>query len=369
MFKKITFSLSLLAIVLMLVSWGSVGHHKISSCASLSFGTKMSQFSSWTSILAAHASDADDRKSTDPNEAPKHYIDIDNYYEFNVTGKIAQTLDSVIALHGSYFVYDNGILPYATKTTFDTLKACFLRNDWAKAVLTAADLGHYVGDGHMPLHITKNYDGQLTSNDGIHSRYETSMIDSYVSQLIYTGDTLVVIPNVTHYIFNYLYTNYTYIDSVLAADDYAQSISTNTASVLYKQALWLKTKSFTTLLFKNASHALAELIYTAWVQAGSPSILNAIKPQKIANVDCQVQNFPNPFLNSTHIQLNLALASEIKLLIKDITGKTIAVLDNSYKTCGLYCYDWCPVNLPSGMYFLELQTGKYVLDKRMIYNK
>jgi len=369
MLKKIAYTISILALLIILVSWGSTGHQKISNCASLSFGTQMNQFNQWTSILSAHASDADIRKDTDPDEAPKHYIDIDSYYEFNTTGKIAQTLDSVIALHGSSFVYNNGILPFATKTTFDTLKACFLRNDWAKAVLTAADLGHYVGDGHQPLHITKNYDGQLTSNSGIHSRYETSMIDYYISQIIYTGDTLAVIPDVKQYIFNYIYTNYTYIDSILTADNYAKSIASNTSSVQYKQALWLKSKNFTTVLFKNASHALAELIYTAWVQAGSPSILNAVYPCFFSAVDCKLQNFPNPFSNSTQIKLDLLSGSNVDLRIKDITGKTISVLDNCYKTNGTYIYKWDPAYIPSGIYFLELHAGKNILEKKLMYYK
>ena len=369
MIKKISYTLFLFSVAIILASWGSTGHKKINGCAALSFGTQMSQFNQWTSVLVAHASDADDRKTTDPNEAPKHYIDIDSYSEFNSTGKIAQTLDSVIAIHGSNFVYNNGILPYATKTTFDTLKACFLRNDWAKAVLTSSDLGHYVGDGHMPLHITKNYDGQQTGNDGIHSRYETSMIDSYVSQIIYTGDTLTVIPNVTQYIFDYLYINYTYIDSVFAADNYAQGIASNVNSVQYKQALWLKSGGFTTVLFKNASHALAELIYTAWVEAGSPSILNSIKAVNASEVEYQIENFPNPFSNSTHIKLNLLKGSEVKLLVKDINGRTIAIIDEGFKTSGTYSYEWNPENITSGSYFIELQAGKKIMTKKLVYCK
>lgn len=121
----------------------------------------MSQFNVWVSLLAEHASDADIRKAWDPTEGPKHYIDIDNYPEFLNTGHIPTTLDSVIALHGNDFVYDNGILPWATLTTFDSLQACFEREDWDNAVLFAADLGHYIADGHMPMHITRNYNGQL----------------------------------------------------------------------------------------------------------------------------------------------------------------------------------------------------------------
>lgn len=275
--KNLLVRLSLPAIALILISWGSTGHFKINTAASLSYNAQMSQFADWTATLASHASDADIRKNTDPTEAPKHYIDIDSYPEFILTGRIPQTLDSVILIHGSTFVYGNGILPWATKVTFDSLKNCFTRQDWEKAVLFAADLGHYVADGHMPLHITENYDGQLTGNTGIHSRYETTMINSYIGQIIYSGMDITVIPNVNQYIFNYLYINQGYVDSVLAADNYARAAAGgSTSSTTYKTALWNKSKGFTIPLFRNASHSLTELIYTAWVLAGSPAMVPAV---------------------------------------------------------------------------------------------
>jgi len=93
----------------------------------------MEQFIAWAVTLADHASDADDRKDIDPNEGPRHYIDIDNYPEFIATGKIPQTYDSVVALYGETFVNDQGVLPWATLTAYDSLVNCFLRRDWQKS--------------------------------------------------------------------------------------------------------------------------------------------------------------------------------------------------------------------------------------------
>ncbi len=61
----------------------------------------------WADTLTAHASDADYRKSTDPTEAPKHFIDIDYYPEFVSTGTIPQDFDSIVAIHGYSFVIDH----------------------------------------------------------------------------------------------------------------------------------------------------------------------------------------------------------------------------------------------------------------------
>jgi len=236
--KQILHITGIIILSFVLISWGGTGHYKINYASSLSFNQEMSQFNTWTNTLASHASDADDRKSWDSSEGAKHYIDIDNYSEFISNGTIPQTLSGAIAAHSSYFVYDNGILPWATITAFDSLKSCFQRKDWNKAVLFASDLGHYVADGHMPLHITRNYNGYDTDNDGIHSRYESTMINSYVSQITYTGENISFIEDVNQYIFDYIYFNYQYVDSVIAADDYAKNISSDYYSSQYQTALW-----------------------------------------------------------------------------------------------------------------------------------
>jgi hypothetical protein len=352
---------------MVLMSWGYTGHEKISHEAYLSYPQAMTEFFTWTEFLAAHASDADERKEWDPDEGVKHYIDIDNYLQFVNTGTIPQTLDSVIDIYGYNFVYDQGILPWATLTTFDSLIACMARHDWYQAKYFAADLGHYVGDGHMPLHITKNYNGQNSGNNGIHSRYESTMINNYIDQINYEGFDLQVISNVNQYVFNYLYTNYTYVDSVLMADDYAQSIAGNTNSSAYRQALWEKTHIFTILLFKNASHTLAELIYNAWLLAGSPSMTAAtgdISGNELRPI--LQQNVPNPFKESTTIQYYLPDNLDVQLLIRNADGMLVDTLSEGNKPKGNYTFEWQPGKLPGGVYFLVLHAGSFVEVKKLI---
>lgn len=351
-----------------LLSWGSVGHYKISDSASLSFNLQMLDFQSWTSFLRTHASDADTRKSSDPTEGPKHYIDIDNYSDYLLKGRIVQNFDSAKTVYGSAFVMANGILPWATKASFDSLRNCLQRHNFTKAQVFAADLGHYVADGHMPMHISANYDGQLTGNTGIHSRYESTMIGSYVSQIIYSGSAITEISDVSQYIFNYLYTNFTYVDSVIIADNYAKTLG-GTTSTAYKTALWNKTKSFTIPLFKNASHALAELIYTAWIQAGSPSLINTSTEDplalKIAVLD---QNSPNPFNSRSLISYTLKENTDVLIQVRDINGTIVATLINDRLPEGCHTCEWIPANLPAGLYYLVLNTGKFTQVKKMVYS-
>lgn len=371
--KNILFNITLLFITLLLVSWGSTGHKKINLNTSLSFNQQMSQFINWSSQLSSHASDADDRKTTDPTEAPKHYINIDNYQEFVANKHIIQNWDSIVSIFGYSTVSGNGILPWATVTTVDTLRKCFIRKDWAKAILVAADLGHYVGDGHMPLHLTDNYDGQSTGNSGIHSRYESTMIGNYNSQIIYAGDTsLQVIQNINQYVFNYIYNNYIYKDSILAADNFAKSVAGgSTSSSVYSFNLWNKTKDFTIILFKNASHSLAELIYTAWVQAGKPEIT----PSEVSDLikkkeEAKINVYPNPFSEYTNIEVTIPnKTDDLHLEIIDQNGKIIDILANGKYDSGKYSFKWQAENLRKGSYFCVLKNQTETKIKKILLLK
>ncbi len=367
-FKKIILGLTLISGVILFASWGYEGHRKIStpSVSYLPLGMDFLK-ATWTTFIRDHASDADYRKDTDPTEAPKHYIDIDNYQEFNLTGKIPMSWDSVNLLHGNAFVMDNGILPWATRTAFDSVKACFERKNWDKAALYAADLGHYVADGHMPLHITKNYNGQFTGQTGVHSRYETKMINAYVSQIIYSSDTAQVIQDVTGYIFTYLYHNYIYVDSVLYADHQAFVIAGSTTAPGFLPALWDSAQSFTVPLFRNASLALANLIYTAWVQAGSPNPTSAIN-EPFSSILKEI--YPNPCRDSAVIPFEITNPDAmVTLQLIDEKGNLLQTLVNEKMTRGEHQYIWHTNGRSQGLYYLVLSSEGLFSVQKVIHVK
>jgi hypothetical protein len=354
--KKIFTLLFLSGISLLFISWGSKGHYWINHNSIESFPISMNAYTVWADSLANHGSDADNRKSWDPNESIRHYIDIDNYAEFNSTGRIPSTYDSVVAIHGLSFVKNQGTLPWATKIMYDSLVLAFQQHDWHEAILHASDLGHYVGDAHQPLHVTKNYDGATQSQSGIHSRYETTMVDDNLSSLeVYPGDSVHLITNVQKYIFDYLYIDYKYGDSIFVADDYAQSVAGNTTSTQYYQALYSKTGTFTKLLWHNASHALAELIYTAWVQAGSPSFTSGIGDFQENAMNASLSQ--NPVTANSVLNFNLHSASKVKFSIFDFSGKLISSNENSFPS-GKNKINIESSSLMSGIYFIKIDNGK-----------
>jgi hypothetical protein len=359
------------------IGWGSIGHKIINKNFVLSLHSQMSFLSFWTDSLAAHGSDADYRKNWDPTEGPKHYIDIDEYPEFISTRRIIQNYDSIVAKYGSTYVIDIGILPWTIIAYVDSLKKNFQLRNWNRAMLIAADLGHYVADAHMPLHITKNYDGQFTQQNGIHSRYESNMISRYSTYIIYTGDSSIYIHDVNNFVFNFIYTNYNYVDSLLAADIYAKNIAGGYNDTYYLK-LWERTKDFTIKLFKNSSYVLASLIYTAWVNAGKPTLTD-VKVESVTAEDFKLfQNYPNPFNPSTKILYTVGLKQLVSIKIFDILGNELGTLVNEEKQPGNYeivfsasdlnlSFQSSPLKkLTSGILFYQMKSGDFVQSCKMI---
>jgi hypothetical protein len=361
--KKIIIIACSLSMLIIFSSWGYRGHKKISECAPPCFPPSLSfLLGNFSTVLVDSASAPDYRKDWDPNEAPKHYLDIDNYNEFLITGRIPMTWDSITLMHPMWFILDNGTLPWATEVTFDSLKSCFTRQDMTNAALFAADLGHYVADGHQPLHITANYDGQLTGNDGIHSRYETTMINGYYSSIIYPVDSVEYIPDLQSFIFTYIYNNYNYIDSIFNADNIAKSLSGgSTNSSTYKQALWDNSKSFTIPMMRHATFSLASMIYTAWVESQNLGISGSGQP-----VTGLGQNFPNPACDFTVIPFDIPRDnSYVSLKIYDGLGNEKAVLFDGRTGRGHHQIRWETKNLPVGVYFCILRSDDLTSTRKL----
>jgi hypothetical protein len=250
---------------------------------------------------------------------------------------------------------------------FDSLKSSFARHDWNQSVLYASDLGHYTGDGHQPLHLTKNYNGQLTGQDGIHGRYESNLIGDFYDQLVFPFDSAICIRDLTRFVFDFIYQDYRYIDTILQADSYAKAKAGNTTSRPYYNALWSECGNSTIRLFKNASYSLASLIYTAWIRSGSPILYpNSIEFKDISPVTLE-SNYPNPFSHQTMICFNsLKNDIHVKLRIYDPEGKLLTVMFDGMVMAGHHEIVWYAAGYNIGIYFLVMTSGNVSVTRKLI---
>ncbi|MCZ6702304.1 MAG: T9SS type A sorting domain-containing protein [Ignavibacteria bacterium] len=78
------------------------------------------------------------------------------------------------------------------------------------------------------------------------------------------------------------------------------------------------------------------------------------------------QNYPNPFNPSTSIQYAIGSKQFVRLRVFDVLGKEVATLVNEELSAGSYKAEFNASDLISGIYFYELQAGRFVETKKMI---
>jgi len=83
-----------------------------------------------------------------------------------------------------------------------------------------------------------------------------------------------------------------------------------------------------------------------------PPPLEVIVPDQLA-----FNAYPNPFNPSTTIEYSLDNATEVTLSVYNISGQLIDVILDGHMTAGEHTATWAPVNMPSGVYFIELRAG------------
>lgn len=300
--------------------------------------------------ISGHSSDPDSRKdAAHPLEQYRHYIDQDIYPEF-FTGTLTHNLDSLSAKYGSAYVMDNGILPWAIAWTFDSLVVAFKSQDSSKLILYLSDLSHYVADATMPLHVTNNY-----NPGGLHSRYETSMINPHLTEIIITPAGVSFVNSPLDDAFSFCAASYPYVDSVIHADSAAKAAAGgSTSSTAYYAALWSNTQTMTGHLIQKATEKLASLIYTASVRAGMPMKIDQLSTSPA--VFALQQNFPNPFNPSTMIRYSLDRQALVTLIVYDALGREVRTLVNRELSAGSYEQMFDAGSLTSGVYFYRLSA-------------
>ena len=338
------------------VEWGWETHRYINEHAVDYLPAEMSFFQDHRSYLRQHAVDPD----TDPLPGYYHYMDID-YYPAFFSGTLPHNWNTMIATYGLSTVEDNGIVPWVVEWWTDSLSTLMASGQWNDAWQVAAELGHYVADSHQPLHLTMNYNGQLTGNNGIHSRYETSMINPHLSQLPLPIGTGIYWTNVIDSVFLYIEDVYPYVDSIMIADDLAYAQDPSYGNTYYN-ILWYELEQLTTISIQKAILDLASIWRTAWINAGSPSPLGIAENNQNPNHYLLAKAYPNPFNPNVTIQIQLNQREEIDIQIFDINGRKVADLFNGMLYQGVHEFDWNSISdnriePPSGTYFVKINSA------------
>jgi len=267
-------TLSLLLVLLVaapLSAWGDKGHRAVSALAlrSLPEGPR-AWFHGREAVVCDHASDPDHWKQ-DRKEGPRHFLDMEAY---GGPDHLPRTLQAAQVQAGGDF-YRIGVVPWIIQDRWRDLVDAFREGDSAKVALTTAVLGHYIADAHVPLHTTGNHDGQLTNQKGVHSRWESGLVERHI-----LAEDLPVLPAQPDAAFlnrpwEWLRAAHALLPQLLE-DDRASDRTTpldghgKRRTQAYWMLFWAKQGPVVKQQLQLGGQHLGDAILNAWIAAGSP---------------------------------------------------------------------------------------------------
>jgi hypothetical protein len=286
------------------LSWGTWGHQHINRAAVFALPEEMRHFFyNHIDFITEESVIPDVRKYTinDKAEFSRHYIDLESF-QTTSSDTLPGTLKEATARYDAKFLDKNGILPWYMMEMMDKLSKAFKEKRKAEILFLAADLGHYLGDAHMPLHTALNHDGQLTDQKGIHAFWESQLPEKFGNNYnFYTGNA-VYIADIKKEIWRIIMDSHQLADTLLLAEKklkqnfpadriyekdaggnlaknkYNQSVHTYEYAKAYHDAL----KGMVEHQMRLAIAATANFWYTAWVNAGKPD-LDALDPEALSS--------------------------------------------------------------------------------------
>jgi len=270
--------------------WGFFAHKKINYYAVFLLPPEMMVlYKPHIDFITEHAVDPDKRRYSVPEEAARHYIDIDHYgnYPFD---SLPRKWNDAVARYSEDSLNAYGIIPWWLQTMLYRLTDAFKEKSQAKILKYSAEIGHYIADSHVPLHANSNHNGQFTGQKGIHAFWESRVPellaekewDFFIGKAEY-------IKNPADFIWKRVLESGAAADTVLNDEkeltknfpsDQKFSFEDRNGIIIrqYSSAFSKKyneqLKGMIERRMRQSIFAVASFWYTAWVNAGQPDLKN-----------------------------------------------------------------------------------------------
>lgn len=283
--------------LLLFASWGFYGHRTINRLAIYALPSELMVFyKAHADYLSEHAVDADKRRYSSPEEAPRHFLDADHYEQELPLDTIPRSRKQAVDLYTEDTLLAYGIGPWHLERMVQRLSEAFAEYDQSQILKLSADIGHYAGDLHVPLHTTENYDGQLSGQKGIHGFWESRLPELFANEYDFYVGRAKYIPDVRAAIWEVFEQSVAARDSVLYLEkelnirfDTSRKYAIETrGSVLNRVYSREYAAEYHQMLdgmverrMRGAVYFTACLWYTAWINAGSPDLPGGPDVQKM----------------------------------------------------------------------------------------
>ncbi|MDH4471332.1 MAG: zinc dependent phospholipase C family protein [Fluviicola sp.] len=298
--------------------WGFFGHKRINRVAVFTLPPEMfGFFKEHIEYITEHAVDPDKRRYAVEGEAQRHYIDIDHYEKdsldpFEIVPR--KWYDAV-----EKFTEDTlqayGIVPWHINVMKMRLQKAFESKNVDLILKNASDIGHYIGDAHVPLHTTENYNGQLSGQRGIHGLWESRIVELNSEDYDYFVGKGKYVASVLDFAWDAVEASNAAVDSVLSMEKELTAEFPTDQKYSYEQrgqtVIQVYSKAFCDEYSKRmagmverrmreAIIAVGSIWYTAWVDAGQPDLSTLTNTPPSAELLKELEELENLYEHSEH---------------------------------------------------------------------
>jgi hypothetical protein len=193
-----------------------------------------------------------------------------------------------------------GYVPYHVVYMKNKLTEAFRGGNADSILFYATDLGHYIGDAHVPLHTTANYDGHLTNQRGLHSLWESTVPELNMNDWnLYSKHRAEYLPDPGAAIWTAVRQAATLVPGLLEQERTVSRDFTDSRKYVVKTSRGREFKSYSPefatayarviapevneQLLRSAA-LIADFWYTSWVDAGRPDLSPLLHAKRSAIV-------------------------------------------------------------------------------------
>lgn len=275
--------LSIVSLVLVLVTvtprpasaWGFEPHKYIMTRAIALLPPEIRPFfQKYQATIVEHVIDPDLWRTAGwEQEPPRHFLDMDAYGPYPFPN-FPREREEAIKRYTLEFVEKNGQVPWRSVEIYQKLVEAFRQQapySRDNIKFFSSILTHYVSDAHVPFHAVVNYDGQLTGQWGIHSRFETELFERNRLILRVLPKPIGPVRNPRDLIFDALISGFPLTRTILAADSSAVK-GRELYDDQYFTMFFGQVRPILERRLAEAITASASMIAAAWVEAGRPAL-------------------------------------------------------------------------------------------------
>ncbi len=290
--KKNLPAVLLLIVIIGCSGWGFLVHRTVHQLAVYQLPKQVQGFFHLNmDYLVKHSVRPDLRRNEDKAEDTKHFIDFE-IYEDSAAWKMPMDWNLAVKKYTKDTLLKYGYVPYHVITMKNKLTEAFRSKNKDSILFYAADIGHYIGDAHVPLHTTLNYDGQLTNQKGLHSLWESMIPEIELNQFnLYSKHRAKYLSKPDEAIWNVVRASHVLLKDVLKMETEASKNFTNATKYRVQMRNGRESRSYTSEFAKvyskllgntvnqqllKTSNLIADFWFTSWVDAGKPDLKNLL---------------------------------------------------------------------------------------------